>query len=144
MNHYCFEAKLQISECGTKLHITNRKVDTWPNYIYEKTPDDLRVERADINEQVRLGTYKPEDDRANSFSAKKEEKYVNPVHANEQYYWFQSSCSCNVEDIQAINFGGFSSRFWIFRKHMISMEYDTMKMDSERPGGRCNFPFFSW
>ena len=27
---------------------------------------------------------------------------------------------------------------------MVSMEYDSMKMDSERPGGRCNFPFFSW
>lgn len=50
----------------------------------------------------------------------------------------------NIDDIEAFNFGGFSSRFWIFRKHMISMEYDSMKMDNQRPGGRCNFPFFSW
>lgn len=33
----------------------------------------------------------------------------------------KSSSSCHVDDIQGILFGGTSSRFWMFRKHINSM-----------------------
>ena len=81
---------------------------------------------------------------ADSDKGKANIKHVNPVHTNEQYSWFESSCTCNIDDIDSFNFGGFSSRFWIFRKHMISMEYDDMKRINQNPGGKCNFPFFNW
>lgn len=55
-----------------------------------------------------------------------------------------SNSSCKIDDIQSIIFGGFSSRFWIFRKHMISMDYDTMLFDSQEPGVKTSFPFFNW
>ena len=40
-----------------------------------------------------------------------------------------------VEDIQFINVGGFSSRFWMLRKHFNSMTPETIKLDA---------PFYAW
>ena len=31
-----------------------------------------------------------------------------------------SSASCNIDDIEGIIFGGFSSRFWLYRKHVMN------------------------
>ena len=42
MNHFQFEAKLQISEDGKQIIIQNNKMSTIPIYTYEKTPDDIR------------------------------------------------------------------------------------------------------
>lgn len=61
-----------------------------------------------------------------------------------EFDYFQSSSSCNLDDIQAIIFGGHSSRFWIYRKHVISLDYDNMKFDRQLPGVKTSFPFFSW
>jgi hypothetical protein len=33
----------------------------------------------------------------------------------------KSSCSCHVDEIQGIIFGGISSRFWMLRKHINSL-----------------------
>ena len=33
-----------------------------------------------------------------------------------------SACSCNLEDIQAFIYGGFHSRFWMYRKHINMMD----------------------
>ena len=45
-----------------------------------------------------------------------------------------SHASCFIKDITGFVFGGFSSRFWILRKHINSMDKDEQK----------RLPFFSW
>ena len=45
-----------------------------------------------------------------------------------------SSCSCHVEDIESIHFGGFQSRFWMMRKHI----------NSTSPADIKKIPFFNW
>lgn len=47
-----------------------------------------------------------------------------------------SSASCKLNDITGIVYGGFSSRFWMLRKHVNSIDMKTIK-DSD-------MPFFSW
>ena len=47
-----------------------------------------------------------------------------------------SSASCKLEDITGIVYGGFSSRFWMLRKHVNSVDMKTIQ-DSD-------MPFFSW
>ena len=51
------------------------------------------------------------------------------------YTYTKSSCSTDVENIQGIIFGGISSRFWLLRKHINSIESVS---DLQQ------LPFFSW
>lgn len=51
MNHFQFECELKISEDGKELILYNNKMSTSPTYIYERTPDDLRLEKK--NERLR-------------------------------------------------------------------------------------------
>ena len=46
----------------------------------------------------------------------------------------QSHASCKVSDIEGIIFGGISSRFWLLRKHINSLDSESLK----------NIPFYSW
>ena len=46
----------------------------------------------------------------------------------------KSSGSCKVKDIKSFVFGGFTSRFWLMRKHINSMQVADLK----------NLPFFCW
>jgi len=50
------------------------------------------------------------------------------------YKRFKSDASCKIEDITSFVFGGFSSRFWLLRKHISSMEVSDLK----------NLPFYCW
>jgi hypothetical protein len=34
----------------------------------------------------------------------------------------KSDCSCAISDIESFTFGGFSSRFWLLRKHINSID----------------------
>ena len=45
-----------------------------------------------------------------------------------------SGASCYVKDIKSFSFGGFSSRFWLYRKHINSMEHKDLR----------NLPFYCW
>lgn len=45
-----------------------------------------------------------------------------------------SSASCKLSEIRAFIYGGFSSRFWMLRKHINSMSKQELK----------EFPFHSW
>ena len=45
MNHYQVECKIQLSEDGKTLQITNRKLNPRPTYRQEITPDDIRLEK---------------------------------------------------------------------------------------------------
>lgn len=126
MNHFQFECKLQLSEDGETLIIHNNKMNTNPIYIYEKTPADIIEMRKQMKEATLLG-----------------EEYKEPEKPYE-YTYLQSSSTCNISDIQGIIYNGASSRFWIYRKHLISLDYDTMKFDNQKPGVKCSYPFFSW
>ena len=46
-----------------------------------------------------------------------------------------SSCSCSVDDIQAIVFGGVHSRFWMLRKYFNSLNREQLNN---------RIPFYSW
>ena len=50
------------------------------------------------------------------------------------YKRFKSDASCKIDDITSFVFGGFSSRFWLLRKHISSMEVSDLK----------NLPFYCW
>lgn len=97
-----------------------------PIYTYEKTPDDLREIDQKMKEALITG-----------------EEFKEPEKPYE-FGFHQSSSSCNIDDIEAIMIGGHSSRFWIYRKHVISLDYDVMKFDSQKKGVKTSFPFFSW
>ena len=50
---------------------------------------------------------------------------------NRKYYLKQSTTTCGLDEIQSIIYGGFSSRFWIYRKHMNTLENNKI-------------PFYAW
>lgn len=43
----------------------------------------------------------------------------------------QSQTTCLIDQIESIIFGGFSSRFWIYRKHINTID-------------PSKFPFYAW
>jgi hypothetical protein len=47
-----------------------------------------------------------------------------------------SNASCQLTSIDAFIYGGFSSRFWMLRKHINNMGYQF--------GGNLELPFYSW
>ena len=113
MNHFQYECRIQLSKDGKTLEITNRKLSTAPSYRTETTPDEIRREE----ERERLAkekgfVYVPEEE------AKKDD-----------YMWQESSSTCRLSDIQGIIYGGHSSRFWIYRKHMIAMDAQSLFRD---------------
>lgn len=67
----------------------------------------------------------------------------------DQFHIKKSSASCDISDIQGIIYGGISSRFWIYRKHLICMDYDKIKKNSKHnrkfDGDKSGvIPFFAW
>ena len=58
----------------------------------------------------------------------------------DRYQLSKSSASCDFSDINSIVFGGFASRFWIYRKHINRMDgnHKFMKNSIER------VPFYAW
>ena len=44
-------------------------------------------------------------------------------HLKSQYNMMDSSATTEISNIEGIIFGALSSRFWLFRKHMICMDY---------------------
>lgn len=67
-------------------------------------------------------------------------------HIKEHISFEQSSSSKNISEIKGIVYGGINSRFWIYRKHMCSLEYNKVKNDSQfvRKGRRMPLPFYAW
>ena len=55
----------------------------------------------------------------------------------EQHYLSKSSASVKVSEILGIVFGGLSSRFWLFRKHINCMPREKSIKES-------SYPFFAW
>ena len=46
----------------------------------------------------------------------------------------KSNSSCLISDINSITYGGFTSRFWVSRKHICSMETEELN----------DLPFYCW
>ena len=55
------------------------------------------------------------------------------------YHKVKSSASCSFDQIEAIVFGGLSSRFWLFRKHM-----NSVKNNSKQDNAKIDIPFYAW
>ena len=47
--------------------------------------------------------------------------------SNKDYEWVKSSTSFSISEIKSLIFGGFSSRFWLFRKYMNSCHCKHLK-----------------
>lgn len=65
----------------------------------------------------------------------------------DRYKFTESSTTCRISDIQGIIFGGFSSRFWIYRKHLCCLDYDILMKDTKKKkfrGGKTELPFYAW
>lgn len=73
-----------------------------------------------------------EDFEMESMKEEDEEQFQDEVKLVIQ----PSSASCSLSQIKSISFGGFSSRFWSLRKHIISTEFQFQKP--------LNLPFYSW
>ena len=56
------------------------------------------------------------------------------IDEDYDYVKVKSTSSCKLVDIKGFTFGGFSSRFWMLRKHINSMDRETLK----------TVPFFCW
>ena len=53
-------------------------------------------------------------------------------------YWYKkSNASCKIKEIKSITYGGFSSRFWLYRKHMISQDPRILR-------NKDLTPFYAW
>lgn len=67
-------------------------------------------------------------------------------HFRNNYNFTDSSATTDIDNIQSILVGGTSSRFWLFRKHMICIDYDFLKNDSntKSKSKRTNFSFYAW
>jgi hypothetical protein len=61
------------------------------------------------------------DDKNKVISKNKYSKCIHDDDGNE-YIEHMSSASCYIEDIQGISFGPITSRFWLFRKHMNTLD----------------------
>lgn len=85
-----------------------------------------------------------DDDGISNIDEQREKERVK-----DQFYKTKSSASCDISDIQGIIYGGISSRFWIYRKHLICMDYDKIKKNSKHnrkfEGDKSGvIPFFAW
>jgi len=58
-------------------------------------------------------------------------------HLNDHFKYVKSKCSSKISDIQGFIYGGITSRFWIYRKHILSMDIRDVVKDS-------SFTFFPW
>lgn len=83
-----------------------------------------------------------EDDELPEFDEQREVDRIK-----DRYKFAESSTTCKISDIQGIIFGGFSSRFWIYRKHLCCLDYDILMKDTKKKnfrGGKTELPFYAW
>jgi len=65
--------------------------------------------------------FDPDDDRFDAVSdVSSEDDPMYDKDYKREYLYLKSDTSCKVSEIQNIIYGGFSSRFWLFRKYMNS------------------------
>ena len=121
-----FQAFLQLSKTKDKLIITNRKPIIKPIHVLEADRDLVEDHKRKYRNDHREEQEHVDSDHCPSEldESRDQIKFEETI----------SSASCLVSDIQAIIFGGQSSRFWMLRKHINSMSPKQLK----------NLPFYSW
>jgi hypothetical protein len=138
----CFDSFLTLSSDGKKLLITNRITVTGMDDTNFASETAIKLvpnlgEKATINNvEYQI---KPEPQGLNKEVEKfdMEEKFRQAYLLPDKDSQFQnvlSNSSCFIKDITSFVFGGFSSRFWILRKHINSMPANEQK----------HLPFYSW
>lgn len=138
-NHSSFQSYLQLDPEGEKLIITNRKPVEDFEYTLSNDPKEIRQLRKEYNSRRREYEKQTKEAKVkHGFQSSDDEEYLNTELDEDidevEFKNFQSSSTCSVSDIQGFIFGGFSSRFWMLRKHIIQMDYKSMNQ----------VPFFSW
>lgn len=138
-NHSSFQSFLQLDSEGEKLIITNRKpVDDF-EYTLSNDPKEIKKLRKEYSQRRREYEKQTKEAMAKlGFESSDDEEYLNTELDEDideiDFKNFQSSATCSVSDIQGFIFGGFSSRFWMLRKHIIQLDYKNMNQ----------VPFYCW
>lgn len=118
----------------------------------EKPRDSLKQFHLALPE---MNQDKSETSMSQSFINNEEEEDIDINEEQEleklkkQFDLRKSSACSNIKDIQGIIYGGISSRFWIYRKHLICMDYDKIKKNSKHnrkfDGDKSGvIPFYAW
>jgi hypothetical protein len=81
-----------------------------------------------------IKTLRPKVSHLSSQPVKDEEQLE---YKKDEFIEVISSASCKVSDIQGILYGPQSSRFWLYRKHIMTMEMKRFKNSSM-------LPFMAW
>ena len=97
-----------------------------------------RLEALDTIFREKNLKWSPEDQRIDDVSdiSSSDEEVYNPDYTRD-YNLSKSYASCDISEIQSIIFGGFSSRFWLLRKYMNSV-------DTKYINQKDKVPFYAW
>lgn len=118
-----------------------------PGLQTKQTLDDLKFydstlpEMHDHQEPSDSCELSSDDECMADFSLQEEVKRIK-----SQYHFKMSSSSTDITDIQGIIYGGITSRFWIYRKHMCSLDFSIISNDSTnvKKSRRKILPFYAW
>ena len=89
-------------------------------YVLEADPDVvLKLKQEKEKERLRLADLN---------------QTVQEEDNDPDFTYHKSSASTYVSNIESFTFGGLTSRFWIMRKHFMTMSQEQLK----------NLPFYSW
>ena len=106
----------------------------------EGLPDHHSIHEVDYFEDL---TQDQKDDK--TLPDYDEHKEIERI--KDRFTYTTSSTSCLISDIQGIIYGGFSSRFWIYRKHLCCLDNNILMKDTKKRkfrGGNVTLPFYSW
>lgn len=123
-----------MSEDGKYISLTNLKPKITNEYVLESDPKEVLKKQQEYKisqekmreseENRKLGENSDDDEDSSDIDS-------------DEYELDPSSASFDVDDIQGILYGGTSSRFWMLRKHLCSLN-----LQEHRDGKRI--PFYSW
>ena len=129
------EEILDINEKLKKHRIMCQKF----NYALDEIVQDFSsypsiIEILNDGERLQIVNRKPIETSPRDDGTIMDPVMVNHIDDDPEFLQKLSSCSCDIEDIHSIHLGGFQSRFWMLRKHFISMDNKEIKQ----------VPFYNW
>lgn len=122
-NYFNFEATIGLSNDESSLIINNIKPSK-NQYILESDPHEVKKKQQEYNKKKQNMKLKGGKEKSDQ-------------NEEEDHEIDRSSGSCKVSDIQGIIYGGLSSRFWMFRKHVMFTRFLRKKDETK-------LPFFAW
>ena len=132
---------MQVSRDGQFINIINLKPDKLKSIdghdhstheVHEQAPTLDSTNKSDDSKKyvsIGKGCYNKQNEKIIE-SMLGREKSETPF----EFKRVKSSSSCKVDDITSFVFGGFSSRFWLLRKHVNSMSLKELN----------GLPFYCW